>query len=91
MAFISFGILSKKLLLIPGFVIINIINLIITFEFGDKFNYDLYALVNEIGMTIVGVIFTLIFRPKNKKNTKKKRSVKDFAILFVFKQYFLLL
>ena len=83
MAFISFGILSKKLLLIPGMVIINIINIIVTVEFGDKFIFDLYALVTEIGMTLVGVIFALIFKPKNKKILKRKEVLK-ISLFYLF-------
>ena len=68
MAFIGFGILSKKLLLIPGLITINVINIIVSIECDGKYNPDLINLEGEISILIIGLIIAFLFKPQNKKS-----------------------
>ena len=84
MAFISYGRIDKKLILLVFITIVRTINIIVS-EFDEDANGLLCSFEEEIGAIIAGVILHFIFRHKMSKSGKEERSIKHLLILLLFR------
>ena len=86
MAIITFGQVDKKLVLVVLISIVNAINLIVSNEIPEEnSNSILSSLDEEVGPIIAGTILILIFRHKEKKGKKERKSFKYLIILFLLR------
>jgi len=84
MAFISYGRIDKKLILLVFITIVRTINIFVS-EYDNTSNGMLCSFEDEIGAIIAGVILHFIFRHKMSKSGKEKRSIKHLLILLLFR------
>ena len=84
MAFISYGRIDKKLILLVFITIVRTINIVVT-EYDNTSNGMLCSFEEEIGAIIAGVILHFIFRHKMSKSGKEKRSIKHLVILLLLR------
>ena len=84
MAFISYGRIDKKLILLVFITIVRTINIFVS-EYDNTSNELLCSFEEEIGAIIAGVILHFIFRHKMSKSGKEKRSIKHLVILLLLR------
>ena len=84
MAFISYGRIDKKLILLVFITIVRTINIFVS-EYDNTSNGMLCSFEEEIGAIIAGVILHFIFRHKMSKSGKEKRSIKHLVILLLLR------
>jgi len=86
MAIISLGRIDKKLIFIAILTIARMIDLIIAYNISeDYFDSILSSLEEEIGPIIAGIIMMFLFKQKEKKRERIKRSFKYLFILFLLR------
>ena len=86
MAFISFGKIDKKLLILVAIIISNLISLIVKDQIPvDYFNDTLWSFEEEIGPIISGIIINITLKHRKKTIKKEKKSFKYILILFLLK------
>mgnify|MGYP007102019671 CR=1 FL=1 len=86
MAIISFGRVDKKLIIIIFVLIVEIIDLIISYEIEDEYSLNIItAFIQEIGAVLLGIILLFIFKQKLQNKESKIKRLKYFLIFLLLK------